>query len=190
MNQFATAIILAGGRGSRMGGIDKGLMEYGGAPIVTKVINRIAPQVDRLTISANRNLETYRSLGFPVYSDDLNDFQGPLAGVVATAIHADTPLLLTTPCDTPNLPLDLCSRLQQSLIDQDTQIAIANDGERNQQLCMLFRSELLGDMNDYLNSGKRSVKGWVEKHKHAVTIFPAAKKAFLNINEPPNPDVP
>ena len=184
MNQAVTAIILAGGRGSRMGGIDKGLMDFDGAPIVSRVIERINPQVDRLLISANRNLETYRSLGFPVYSDQLNDYQGPLAGVISTALHADTPLLLTTPCDTPNLPLDLCNKLQQSLTEHNARIAIANDGERNQQLCMLFHTELLDDMNDYLNCGNRSVKGWLENHNPAVSVLSEVKNAFLNINEP------
>ena len=166
-----------------MGGIDKGLLVFEGKPLINHLIERIAPQVDQLAISANRNLERYRSFGYPVANDELSDFQGPLAGIVAAGKTATSELLLVVPCDTPKLPAKLCNNLLAALDGQGADIAIAHDGERSQQLCMLLKRDLLGDMERYLVQGERRVISWVESHHWIEVDFSSDRKAFSNINQ-------
>ena len=110
-----TGLILAGGRGSRMGGVDKGLQIHRGRPLAAHALERLRPQVGRLMVNANRNLETYRAMGVPVWPDEVPDYPGPLAGMLAGLAHCETALMATVPCDTPNFPLDLVARLASGL---------------------------------------------------------------------------
>jgi molybdenum cofactor guanylyltransferase len=120
-----TGLLLAGGRGSRMGEADKGLLPFRGTTLAKHVLARLRPQVDLVAINANRNLERYASFGAPLWSDDLAGFQGPLAGLAAGLRRCATPLLLTVPCDSPFLPLDLAARLVDELQRQQAMVAIA-----------------------------------------------------------------
>jgi molybdopterin-guanine dinucleotide biosynthesis protein A len=187
MSHNTQAIILAGGRATRMGGIDKGLLEWQGRPLVSHVIERIAPQVDGIIISANRNLDQYGQWGHRVVSDQLEGFQGPLAGLVAAGAVAQADRLLISPCDTPNLPVDLCHRLNEALNSQAADIAIAHDGQRSQQLCMLLQRRLLADALAYLQSGERRVISWVERHTWVEVDFSDCAEAFHNLNRNPSP---
>ncbi|MBU0500456.1 MAG: molybdenum cofactor guanylyltransferase [Gammaproteobacteria bacterium] len=184
MNRRITAIILAGGRGSRMGGADKGLIDFEGRPLVAHVIERIAPQVAGILISANRNLVIYERFGYPLVSDELSDFQGPLAGIVAAGRRAETGLICVVPCDTPQLPEDLVSRLSGAMEKQDAEIALAHDGGRSQQLCLLFRWGLLADMAHYLDRGERRVISWIESHRWTTADFSDRPESFRNLNRP------
>ncbi len=120
-----TGLILAGGRGSRMGGVDKGMQSFRGVPLVLHALRRLAPQVDRVMINANRNLDAYRAMGVPVWSDEAPDFPGPLAGMLAGLEHCETPYLVTVPCDTPYFPGDLTARLSGGMLETGADIATA-----------------------------------------------------------------
>src|SRR3990167_3191680 len=124
-----TGLILAGGRGSRMGSIDKGLVPLAGKPMVAHVLERLQPQVQCLLINANQNLDTYAAFGAPVWPDAMPDFAGPLAGLQTGLMHCETPYLVTAPCDSPFLPTDLVARLAQALQTQDADLAVAVTGE-------------------------------------------------------------
>src|ERR1700679_2049327 len=117
-----TGLILAGGRGSRMGGVEKGLQIYSGRPLAQHTLERLRPPVPPVMVNANRNQETYRALNVPVWSDQVPDFPGPLAGMLAGLAHCDTALMATVPCDTPNFPLDLVARLAGGLQSGDVHI--------------------------------------------------------------------
>ena len=124
-----TGLILAGGRGSRMGSIDKGLVPLAGQPMVKHVIARLQPQVQRLLINANQNLDTSAAFGTPVWPDAIPDFAGPLAGLQTGLMHCETPYLVTAPCDSPFLPTDLVQRLASALQAEDADLAVAGTGE-------------------------------------------------------------
>ena len=120
-----TGLILAGGRGSRMGGVDKGLQNFHGIPLAQHALRRLAPQVGHLMLNANRNLDAYRAMGAPVWGDEVPDFPGPLAGMLAGLRHCETPYLVTAPCDTPYFPDDLTARLARELLEIGGDIATA-----------------------------------------------------------------
>jgi len=177
-----TAVILAGGMGRRMGGQDKGLVELKGRPLVAHVIDAVDPQVSHLLINANRNHPAYARFGPPVLSDELKDFQGPLAGILAAMKKAPTPLLLVVPCDTPHLPADLGARLRRAMADADAEIAVAHDGDRLQPVHALIATALSGDLESYLGSGKRKIDHWYARHRMVVVDFSDQPEAFVNIN--------
>src|SRR5205814_3308446 len=120
-----TGLILAGGRGSRMGGVDKGLQAHLGMPLAMHALLRLSPQVGEVMINANRNLAAYESMGVPVWPDPLPEYPGPLAGWLAGLEHCSTPYMVTVPCDTPDFPLDLVERLSRDLFEADADIAMA-----------------------------------------------------------------
>lgn len=173
-----TGLILAGGQGSRMGGRDKGLVTCRGKALVDHAIERIAPQVGELLISANRNIEDYAQRGYRVVTDTLPDFQGPLAGVLAGLQVARHGWVLTVPCDMPYLPGDLAARLMAAA--RDTLIVVAEDAERCHPAVMLIHASLAQDLAAYLQSGKRSVHGFQESAGFAGAHFDAA--TMININ--------
>ena len=123
--QDITGLILAGGRGSRMGGVDKGLQTHRGVALAMHALMRLAPQVGRVMINANRNLGAYESMGVPVWPDTLADYAGPLAGFLTGLEHCETPYLMTVPCDSPLFPDDLVARLAHALVEADAEIAMA-----------------------------------------------------------------
>jgi molybdenum cofactor guanylyltransferase len=179
-----TAVILAGGEGRRMGGEDKGLIEISGRRMVEHVLARIVPQVGRVMINANRNRASYARLGHPVFSDELNDFQGPLAGVATALAQIDTPFLLTLPCDSPAPPEDLAARLYRALETEQADIAVAHDGRRLHPVFALLRRELLPSLRDYLAAGDRKIDLWFERHHSIAVDFADEAEAFLNVNSP------
>jgi molybdopterin-guanine dinucleotide biosynthesis protein A len=179
-----TGVILAGGMGRRMGGQDKGLLPIDGRPLIAHVIDVLRPQVGPLLINANRNEDSYRELGYPVIKDRVGEFFGPLAGMASALQAANTPFLLTVPCDSPLVPVDLGARLYRRLTAADAQISVAHDGTRMQQVFTLLRRDLLPDLLDYLENGGRKVEAWYGKHRLAFTDFSDRPEAFLNINTP------
>jgi len=181
-----TGLILAGGRGTRMGTVDKGLVALAGKPMVAHVIERLGPQVATLMINANQNHNTYAAYGWPVWPDALPDFAGPLAGLQTGLLHCTTPYLVTAPCDSPFLPLDLVARLAQGLQAQDADLAVAvtqtPDGKRQSQpvFCLVPKT-LLAHLNAYLQEGGRKVEHWYRNLRVAEVGF-ADAQAFRNIN--------
>lgn len=177
-----TGVILAGGQGRRMGGIDKGLQDLNGRPLVQWVLDRLAPQVGTVLINANQNLARYAEFGCAVVPDRIPDFAGPLAGLHAALSHATSPLLLTAPCDSPFLPVDLVRRLRDALEAQDAELAVPTTGNRAHRAFCLTRRELLPKLDAFLNSGDRKVGLWHASLKVAEVAFDDEADAFGNIN--------
>jgi molybdopterin-guanine dinucleotide biosynthesis protein A len=182
-----TGIVLAGGRGSRMGGVDKGLQNHQGVPLALHALLRLQPQVGEAMINANRNLGAYESMGVPVWPDAQSDFPGPLAGVLVGLERCETPYLVTVPCDTPNFPLDLVERLADALQAEGADIAMAATRENGelmvQPVFCLLKAELLESLVKYLHSGQRKIDRWTAQHRVATVTFEDAS-AFDNANTP------
>jgi molybdopterin-guanine dinucleotide biosynthesis protein A len=180
-----TGLILAGGQGSRLGGIDKGLQRVAGQPLAQLALQRLAPQVGRLMISANRHIDDYRRLGAPVWPDAPSDsgYEGPLAGFLAGLQHCDTPYLVTVPCDCPHFPADLVLRLSQALVEADAELAIATTPLGHEPAFCLMKRELQTSLQRFMQTGQRKIERWTAGHRRAEVVFddPAA---FFNINTP------
>jgi len=186
-----TGIILAGGRATRMGGVDKGLQNFNGFPLASYTLMRLAPQVSQVMINANRNLSAYESFGVPVWPDVLPDFAGPLAGFLTGLEQCHTPCLLTVPCDSPLFPLDLAQRLGEALEAQDAEIAMASAREepggplRTQPVFCLLRRDLLESLVRFTQGGGRKIDAWTAGHRTVVVPFDRPEddpKAFFNAN--------
>jgi molybdenum cofactor guanylyltransferase len=177
-----TAVILAGGKGTRMDDIDKGLAELASRPLIEYVIDAIKPQVETIILNANRNAEQYSRYGYPVVSDALADYQGPLAGIISAMKHSTTSHIVTLPCDGPFLPGDLVERLISSLTDNNAEIAVAHDGVRMQPVYSLIPVTLSNSLGRFLDSGERKVQLWYKQHRVALADFSDCPEAFRNIN--------
>ena len=177
-----TAVILAGGKGRRMDGKDKGLVELASRPLIEYVIDAIKPQVETIILNANRNQEQYSRYGYPVVSDALVDYQGPLAGFICALKSSTTSHIVTLPCDGPFLPDDLVERLIFSLINNNAEIAVAHDGDRMQPVYSLIPVTLSNSLNTYLDSGERKTYLWHKQHRIALADFSDCPEAFRNIN--------
>lgn len=181
-----TGLILAGGRGSRMGGVDKGLQNHRGMPLALHALWRLQPQVGHIMINANRNLGAYESFGVPVWPDALPDFAGPLAGFLAGLEHCETPWLVTVPCDTPDFPADLVARLGAAALQADAEIAMPtvreDDGRwRTQPVFCLLRTSLLDSLVRFTHDGGRKIDAWTARHRTVEVPFDDAR-AFFNAN--------
>ena len=189
-----TGIVLAGGRGSRMGGVDKGLQPYKGTSLIKHALLGLQPQVGHLLLNANRNLDTYNEIGVEfsadVLTDNLADFAGPLAGFLVGLQHCKTPYLMTVPCDTPRFPPDLVNRLAKALLQQNADIAIVSSPDeegilRHQPVFCLIRKELMASLQVFTLAGGRKIGAWAAQHKLARVDFNQAHddpKAFYNAN--------
>jgi molybdenum cofactor guanylyltransferase len=180
-----TGLILCGGRGSRMGGVDKGLQNYQGMPLAMHALLRLTPQVGEVMINANRNLAAYESMGVQVWPDPLADHPGPLAGWLAGLEHCQTPYMLTVPCDTPGFPADLAARLAEALARDGAEIAMAatmEDGRvQVQPVFCLVDAMLLESLTAYLGRGERKIDLWTAQHRCTTVVFDDAG-AFFNAN--------
>jgi len=185
-----TGLVLAGGRGTRMGGVDKGLQSLHGEPLAAHVIRRLAPQTGALLISANRHPDTYAALGAPyratVVADVLPDFPGPLAGILAGLRATGTPYLLSAPCDSPWLPADLAARLAHALdadqADLATVATVPPNGDRSlHPVFALMRTTLADDLTAFLAAGERKVRAWYARHKTVEVVF-TDERPFYNAN--------
>ncbi|HEX2545169.1 MAG TPA: molybdenum cofactor guanylyltransferase MobA [Ramlibacter sp.] len=181
-----TGVILAGGRGSRMGGADKGLQNFRGMPMAMFTLLRLAPQVGEVMVNANRNLSAYESMGVPVWPDSLSDYAGPLAGFLTGLEHCETPFLVTVPCDTPLFPPDLVERLGAALEREDAEIAMAaapeEDGQvRAQPVFSLMRRELMESLVRFTHGGGRKIDAWTAQRRTVLVPFEDAA-AFSNAN--------
>jgi molybdopterin-guanine dinucleotide biosynthesis protein A len=175
-------VVLAGGQGRRMGGVDKGLRRLRGKPMVQWVLERLAPQVDEVLINANRNAEEYAAFGYPVIADRIAGFAGPLAGLHAALSGTAMPLLATVPCDSPFLPGDLVARLRKALYEQDAELAVAHTQTRAQPVFCLCRRTVLPQLSDFLAGGGRKVDQWQATLRVAAVAFDDEIEAFGNIN--------
>ena len=181
--QAITGIILAGGKGRRMDGLDKGMVEFRNMPLIEHVLHRIAPQVDALMINANRNFDFYAASGLPVVPDERLDFAGPLAGIEASLSKAPTPLALIVPCDTPFLPTDLVSRMIDVMHKEQADVVIPDDGEREQPLICLMKTSLKESISRVLDANSPKVRDWLALQNLAWVDFSDQPEAFTNIND-------
>jgi len=177
-----TGVVLAGGQGRRMGGIDKGLVALSGRPMVDWVIERLRPQVDELIINANQNAERYAAFGYPVFPDQIAGFAGPLAGLHAALTRAQHPLVATAPCDSPFLPTDLVARLHAALRAQGAELAVARTFDQAHPVFCLCRREVLPHLADFLGGGGRKIDLWYSTLKLVEVRFDDQEEAFRNIN--------
>ena len=180
-----TGLVLCGGRGSRMGGVDKGLQNHHGIPLALHALLRLQPQVGPVMLNANRNLAAYESFGVPVWPDPVADYPGPLAGWLAGLERCETPYMLTVPCDSPLFPTDLVARLAAALFEADAEIAMAATVEAGQHQAQpvfcLLKSELLESLVRALNRGERKIDRWTNQHRCVEHVFDDAQ-AFVNAN--------
>ena len=180
-----TGLILAGGRGVRMGSVDKGLQPLRGKALVQHAIDRLQPQVGQMMINANQNLPLYQAFGQPVVADSTADFAGPLAGIQAGLQHCSTPYLVTVPCDSPFFPLDLVARLAAGLLQADADIAYAMTGSldhpERQPVFALLKTSLLPELNRFLQQDGHKMMAWFSSCKPVGVLF-ADAQAFDNIN--------
>ncbi len=175
-----SAIILAGGQARRMGGQDKGLIPLLGRPMIAHLIERLAPQVDDIVISANRHHNEYAQFGHPVIADTQGDFAGPLAGITACLPHCRHDWVLVVACDTPLVPANLASTLLQCR-DAKTEVVMVHDGERLQPLFLLLQRSLQTSLHAALQDGEYKVEGWARDQPHAIAVL-QNPEAFMNIN--------
>ena len=180
-----TAIILAGGQGRRMGGVDKGLQLFQGRPLIEHVLERLEKQAGTILVSANRHIDRYQAYGYPVYPDGTAGFPGPLAGFLAGLQHCRTPYLATVPCDTPFLHGQLVQRLKSTLESSKADIAVAtteeNGIQRIQSVFTLMKCHLANHLEAYLKDGGHKLDRWFETLETVFVPF-AEKETFININ--------
>ncbi len=182
MTNLITGLVLAGGRGSRMGEVDKGLQHFRGRPMVAHVIERLTPQVDDTIINANRNLDLYAAFGYRVVPDAINGFAGPLAGLHIGMGYASTPLIATSPCDSPFLPLNLVARLHDALIASDADLAVAKTFDQPHPVFCLTKTDLEPHLRAFLESGQRKIDKWYATLQVVEVAFDDNVDAFANIN--------
>ena len=182
--EAVSGLVLAGGMGRRMGGVDKGLQRLQGRPMVQHVIERLAPQVDEVLLNANRNTDVYARFAYPVVPDQWSDFPGPLAGVHAGLQVSAHPLLVTVPCDSPFLPADLVFRLWTALTVQGAEIAVATTDGRLHPVFCLCRRSVLPNLEDFLKGGGRAFHRWYGTLNRVDVPFDDVAAAFENINTP------
>lgn len=184
-------VVLAGGRGSRMGGVDKGLQLFNGVPLAQHALHRLQPQVAATMLNANRNMDDYRAFGVPVHADTLPDYAGPLAGFVSALEHCTTPYLATVPCDSPLFPTDLVARLADALAHAHADIAMVSIQEqdkrsgqwgwRKQPVFCLLRATLLPGLRDFIADGGRKIDAWTTQQTTVAVPF-EDRHAFTNTN--------
>lgn len=165
-----------------MGGTDKGLALFRGKPMVAHVIERLAPQVDELLVNANRNLEAYAAFGSRVIADEIAGFAGPLAGFERGLAHAGHALVVTAPCDSPFLPMDLVERLRAALEANAAQLAVAKTGDQSHPVFSLMRRDVHGSLREFLASGQRKIDRWYGALRVVEVPFDDVPDAFVNIN--------
>jgi len=180
-----TGVILSGGLGRRMGGVDKGLLPFRGRTMLEWVLDRIEPQVAEVLISANQNLDRYLAFGHPVLTDRIVGFAGPLAGLHAGLCVARCELVMMVPCDSPFLPLDLVQRMTEALQRTRADVAVARSAERRQSAFCLCRASVLDRLTGFLDSGERKVDAWYASWTNvSEVLFDDCIDSFRNINTP------
>jgi len=179
-----TGVVLAGGRGRRMGSVDKGLTLLKGRPFIEWVLDRFAPQVDEVLINANQNLAQYGRFGYRIIADEIPGFAGPLAGLHRGLSEARYSLVATVPCDSPFLPHDLVSRLYAGLAEANAQLAVAKTFTQPHPVFCLCRRDVLAHLGDFLVAGGRKIDAWYATLKVVEVVFDDQQAGFSNINTP------
>jgi len=180
--QNITGIILSGGRGSRMGGVDKGFVELDGQPLIAHAIAHLKPQVASIIISANRETERYAEYSYSVIRDTQDDYAGPLSGIASALFHARTRLAMIVPCDMPYLPSDLVARMYTKLEQEGVEVCMASDGKHLHPVVCLMKTSLLEELVHDVQSGECKTGHWMKQRTHVIEDFSDCPEAFVNIN--------
>ena len=183
-NSAVTGLILAGGMARRMGGQDKGLITLNNRALIAYIIDILAPQVGTIFINANRHLDHYQAFGYPVFKDEISDFQGPLAGFASGLKQVSSDYIATTPCDGPFLANDYVVRLTTAADTHQSKLCVAHDGTRLQPVYALIHRSLLNSLVDFLAAGSRKIDLWYEQVGYAKVDFSDKPEMFTNINTP------
>ena len=181
-NPGVTGVILAGGEGRRMGGQDKGWVDFDGQPLIQHVINRLQPQTQTLLINANRNLSAYAALGFKVIEDQQTGFHGPLMGMLTGLNAASDDWVMFVPCDGPFLPEDLVARLLDAALAAQTRIAVAAEAGRLQPVVVLLHRSLAADLQQAMAQGERKPDRWYAQM--GMTQVECDAQSLRNFNRP------
>jgi len=181
-SQDVTAVILAGGKGRRMEGANKGLMRLNQKPLIAYALDRITPQSHSQIISANQNLEEYQQFQRQVVSDHESDFQGPLSGLLSCKNKILTDLVLSIPCDTPFIPDNLLAKMLNTYNEGAYDICVVHDGQQMQNLFLLFPASLLEQLQDFFQQGNRRVSDWIKQNVYQCVDFSNQQECFININ--------
>jgi molybdopterin-guanine dinucleotide biosynthesis protein A len=181
-SSLVTGVILAGGQGRRMGGVDKGLKVLRGKPMVAWVLERFAPQIEEVLINANQNLERYAALGHRVIPDEIAGYAGPLAGLHRGLTEAAYALVATVPCDSPFLPSDLIQRLRGAIYNTESDVAVAKTADQPHPVFCLCRKSVLPGLTKFLAGGGRKIDAWYASLKVVEVAFDDNPGAFSNIN--------
>ena len=180
--ESVTGVVLAGGQGRRMGGVDKGLVELDGRPLVAWVLERLAPQVGPLLVNANQNAARYAAFGHPVIGDAVGGFAGPLAGLHAALAAARTTWVVTVPCDSPFLPHDLVARLAGAAHSAEASLAVARTFDQPHPVFALVRADVAPHLSAFLEGGGRKIDAWYATLAVVEVAFDDEADAFRNIN--------
>jgi molybdenum cofactor guanylyltransferase len=181
-----TGVILAGGLARRMENQDKGLIRFKGQPLVSYAIAAMSPVADQAIINANRNLSGYQQFGLPVVSDQTDSFDGPLAGILAAMLFAESGILLVMPCDSPLVRADHLQKLLSTRAEYDADVAVAFDGERLHPVFLALTTTLKSSLHDYLQSGQRKLEHWLKQQNFVMVDFSKESNIFININSLPD----
>jgi len=184
LNKQITVVILAGGRGRRMRQQDKGLVVLDKRPLIEHVLEAVSPQNPNILINANQNLEQYQQYGYRVISDEMADFQGPLAGVATAMGQVETPYILTLPCDAPFVEHNYQQKMWSALETQQTDLAVAYDGKRLQPVHALIPIHLHADLLKFLSGDTRRVDSWYSQYAMGLVDFSKQVRMFCNLNTP------
>lgn len=179
-----TGVVLAGGRARRMGGGDKGLLPFRGKPLAAWAITALQAVTDTILINANRNLDEYAALGYPVIADAADTYEGPLAGLLSAMKTAKTPYVLTVPCDSPLVQGQLLERLYTTRMEHDADLCAAHDGERLHPVFLLTKTELVASLETYLAGGDRKIDLWLARHHLVLADYRDHPELFANVNTP------
>jgi molybdenum cofactor guanylyltransferase len=180
VDRKVSGIVLAGGQGRRMGGVDKGLQPLRGKPMIEWVLERLKPQVSEVIVNANQNVDKYEAYAHRVVRDEIGGFAGPLAGLHAGLKYAKHPLVVTVPCDSPFLPMDLVARLSTALQSHD--LAVAKTGDQPHPVFSLMKREVRESLEAFLAQGGRKIDAWYAALKVVEVNFDDEADAFRNIN--------
>jgi len=179
-----TGVVLAGGQGRRMGGADKGLLEYQGRPLVAYALDALRQVADTVIINANRNLDAYARFGVPVITDRSDSFDGPLAGLLSAMLAAQTDYVLTVPCDSPGVEGEALRRLCVKRQEEEAELCAAYDGDRLHPVFLIAECRLAADLAAYLAGGQRKMETWLGSHRLALADFSDHPEWFANFNTP------
>lgn len=179
-----SGLVLAGGQAQRMQFQDKGLLLLDDRPLVSYTLSALAPLVDELMISANRNQAIYSKLGYPLLSDETPDYQGPLAGILSALRFTKSSVLLVAPCDVPMLSTDLMQRLLETLLASNAEAAVADDGAFWQPTLLAVRTSVSASLQRFLQRGDRQIKGWLSELALQTVDVSDLAWQLENINTP------